>query len=579
MRKIFIDLSSDNYLQQPKMFGGYEGEHNETYLQVKLPKRMIDIECSGYRFDFQTSEGNKISSPLIPVSELKDDILSFHLIEQLTVAGKLIFTVVAVRAGQNTVDLISKTNTVILCIENSPKGKVQLIDPNGYKDELLKMVDERIFETSPPVIIDQNFDPESENAQSGKAIAEALATKVDNLYTYEIINGSVTITGAVKDCSKYVIPDTIEGYPVTTIGASAFARKESLVTEVVIPDGVTRIEIGAFTECANLTTLTLPSSVTFIGEDAFGSSNFNNVYYGGSEEQWNAIEVEDKNDGLLNASNIYYNQHYITKAYVEEAISSSALKKQDTLVSGTNIKTFNGESILGSGDITIEGDSGSNGNKVVVLDTKIRTYNTQGWKNQGTFGVTDYWGGVNNINEINVGDIGILRGRNTDTGSDVLLINEVTSLLKEDDAGNIVNRVYTQVVACIQGGLQGATGERGPQGPQGPSRSVSYHKFRDVEVRFRLEKGHLYSFTVKDNGTTKVSIIDSVGNTVVGIANNALSGMTNGMIICSDRCSITGLTGDLSITNLNAYISDRWDWKSTYYLVASDTTGVDIWDS
>lgn len=428
------------------------------------------------------------------------------------------------------------------------------------------------------VVAEQTFDPQSENAQSGKAVAKALATKVDKLYIYEIVNGSVTITGAVKDCSKYVIPDTIEGYPVTTIGIGAFARKESLVTEVVIPDGVTRIEVGAFTECANLTTLTLPSSLTFIGEDAFGSSNFNNVYYGGSAEQWNAIEVGDKNDGLLNASNIYYNQHYTTKAYVEEAISSSASKKQDTLVSGTNIKTINGESILGLGDITIAGGSGSNvnnGNKVVVLDTKIRTYNTQGWKDQGAFGVTDYWGDVNNIDEINVGDIGILRGRNTDTGSDVLLINKITSLSKEDDAGNVINRVYTQVVACIQGGLKGDTGE---PGPQGPARSVSYHKFRGVEVHFSLEKGHMYSFTVKDNGTTKVSIVDSAGNPVVGIANNTLSGMTNGMIICSDRCSITGLTGDLSITNLNAYISDRWDWRSTYYLVASDSTGVDIWD-
>ena len=33
--------------------------------------------------------------------------------------------------------------------------------------------------------------------------------------------------------------------------------------------------------------------------------------------------------------------------------------KQDTLVSGTNIKTVNGNSLLGSGDITIEGGSGS----------------------------------------------------------------------------------------------------------------------------------------------------------------------------------------------------------------------------
>ena len=62
MRYVSIDLSSDNYLEQPQIFGGYAGEHNETILQVKLPERMIDIECSGYRFDFQTSEDNKISS-------------------------------------------------------------------------------------------------------------------------------------------------------------------------------------------------------------------------------------------------------------------------------------------------------------------------------------------------------------------------------------------------------------------------------------------------------------------------------------------------------------------------------------
>lgn len=33
-------------------------------------------------------------------------------------------------------------------------------------------------------------------------------------------------------------------------------------------------------------------------------------------------------------------------------------QKQDTLVSGTNIKTINGQSILGEGNINIEGGSG-----------------------------------------------------------------------------------------------------------------------------------------------------------------------------------------------------------------------------
>ena len=146
MRYVSIDLSSDNYLHQPQIFGGYAGEHNETILQVKLPKRMIDIECSGYRFDFQTSEDNKISSPLIPVYELNDDVLSFKLAEQLTVAGKLLFNVVATLLSGNTVSLTSKTNMIVLHIGESPEGNDIPIDPNGYKDELLQTIDNRILE-------------------------------------------------------------------------------------------------------------------------------------------------------------------------------------------------------------------------------------------------------------------------------------------------------------------------------------------------------------------------------------------------------------------------------------------------
>ena len=44
-----------------------------------------------------------------------------------------------------------------------------------------------------------------------------------------------------------------------------------------------------------------------------------------------------------------------------EPLKTSIGNKQDTLVSGTNIKTINGESILGSGNITINGGSGGSG--------------------------------------------------------------------------------------------------------------------------------------------------------------------------------------------------------------------------
>lgn len=49
-----------------------------------------------------------------------------------------------------------------------------------------------------------------------------------------------------------------------------------------------------------------------------------------------------------------------TKTETDNAITAATSTKQDTLVSGTNIKTINGESILGEGNITIEGGGGVN---------------------------------------------------------------------------------------------------------------------------------------------------------------------------------------------------------------------------
>ena len=47
-----------------------------------------------------------------------------------------------------------------------------------------------------------------------------------------------------------------------------------------------------------------------------------------------------------------------TKTETDNAITAATSTKQDTLVSGTNIKTINNQSILGEGNITIEGGGG-----------------------------------------------------------------------------------------------------------------------------------------------------------------------------------------------------------------------------
>ena len=58
-----------------------------------------------------------------------------------------------------------------------------------------------------------------------------------------------------------------------------------------------------------------------------------------------------------------------TKTETDNAITAATSTKQDTLVSGTNIKTINNESILGEGNITIQGGGG--GGKTVSAGTNI----------------------------------------------------------------------------------------------------------------------------------------------------------------------------------------------------------------
>ena len=81
---------------------------------------------------------------------------------------------------------------------------------------------------------------------------------------------------------------TIPG-SVTDIAASAFDRCTDL-TDVTLGDGVTRIDGMAFYGCLNLTGVTIPASVTYIGGDAFsGCDSLADIYYGGSESQWNQL--------------------------------------------------------------------------------------------------------------------------------------------------------------------------------------------------------------------------------------------------------------------------------------------------
>ena len=123
---------------------------------------------------------------------------------------------------------------------------------------------------------------------------------------------TVTGIGTATD-TDIVIPSEYNDLPVTSIGDYAFSECTSL-TSVDIPDSVTSIGSSAFFYCTSLTSIDIPDSVTSIGDWAFDScTSLTDVYYGGTEEQWNDISIGSQNEALTSA-NIHFSAAEGTQA-------------------------------------------------------------------------------------------------------------------------------------------------------------------------------------------------------------------------------------------------------------------------
>ena len=132
-------------------------------------------------------------------------------------------------------------------------------------------------------------------------------------YTEEADGKSLGVYALRDRHTTYIeIPESVDGKKVVSVGEDSFRRCDNLkdvkfansvrtiknyafedcktLKQVVLPESLETIGAGVFKGCEGLQSVVMFDSVSSIGRDAFeGCTSLTDIYYCGSEAQWNKI--------------------------------------------------------------------------------------------------------------------------------------------------------------------------------------------------------------------------------------------------------------------------------------------------
>ena len=98
---------------------------------------------------------------------------------------------------------------------------------------------------------------------------------------------------------------------ITLIGTYAFSDCSCLAS-ITIPDSVMGISKMAFHGCNSLKSISIPDSIINICDYSFDNcEKLNDIYYGGTQGQWNQIDIGTNNDELFSAT-IHFESTHVT---------------------------------------------------------------------------------------------------------------------------------------------------------------------------------------------------------------------------------------------------------------------------
>ena len=176
-----------------------------------------------------------------------------------------------------------------------------------------------------------------------KVLADVYQLAIKNedgvMIYYNYVNGGLEVTakayGSVPRFHYWgnvVIPDYVEVSPgvkkaVVSIGRSAFEHCQQL-TSVTIPSTVTTIKSFAFSDCTQLTDMTILGKITLSGDRPISCKSLKNVYISDLSD-WLGItcaedyaDYDNSNSLFYNTKTLYLNGEKITDLVIPENVSN-----------------------------------------------------------------------------------------------------------------------------------------------------------------------------------------------------------------------------------------------------------------
>ena len=118
---------------------------------------------------------------------------------------------------------------------------------------------------------------------------------------------------------------------------------------------------SAFYYSENLQSVTLPATITEIGENAFGAcSALTDVWFAGTRAEWDAITIAEGNDALLNAEIHTADDSVIGDVnqdgaadQADAALLQAYLLTEETALPAAEAADLNADGVLDARDLTL----------------------------------------------------------------------------------------------------------------------------------------------------------------------------------------------------------------------------------